>query len=100
MSAPPFNWAEFEAEFDDPTKHIPFTPVARLQPALNSIEGARRRVRQCPPQKVNKRPGNGIELHDFCERKSRNRIRTPSVSPHVTCGWLPPCWRMVAADLR
>ena len=31
MSAPPFDWTEFEAEFEDPTKHIPFTPVPRLR---------------------------------------------------------------------
>ena len=31
MSTPPFDWTEFEAEFDDPTRHIPFTPVPRLR---------------------------------------------------------------------
>jgi hypothetical protein len=30
MSTQPFDWTEFEAEFADPTKHIPFTPVPRL----------------------------------------------------------------------
>lgn len=27
----PFNWTEFETEFEDPTQHIPFTPVPRLR---------------------------------------------------------------------
>ena len=27
----PFEWTEFEAELEDPTKHIPFTPVPRLR---------------------------------------------------------------------
>lgn len=31
MSTPPFDWTEFEAEFADPTRHIPFTPVPRLR---------------------------------------------------------------------
>lgn len=32
MTTTPFDWAEFEAELDDPNlKHIPFTPVPRLR---------------------------------------------------------------------
>jgi hypothetical protein len=31
MSTSLFNWTEFEAEFVDPTQHIPFTPVPRLR---------------------------------------------------------------------
>lgn len=44
MSAPAFDWAEFEAEFEDPTKHIPLTPVPRLRARRRGWSEGRQRA--------------------------------------------------------
>ncbi|MCF2513496.1 hypothetical protein LVY65_00215 [Sphingomonas sp. G124] len=44
MSTPPFDWTEFEPEFDDPTKHIPFTPVPRLRARRRGWSEGRQRA--------------------------------------------------------
>lgn len=44
MSGTPFDWTEFEAEFDDPTRHIPFTPVPRLRLRRRGWSYARQRA--------------------------------------------------------
>ena len=44
MSATPFDWSGFEAEFDDPTRHIPFTPVPRLRARRRGWSEGRQRA--------------------------------------------------------
>ena len=44
MSAPEFNWSEHEAELDDPTQHIPFTPVPRQRARRRGWSDERQRA--------------------------------------------------------
>lgn len=44
MSTQKFNWAEFEAELDDPASHIPFTPVPRLRARRRGWSEGRQRA--------------------------------------------------------
>lgn len=45
MERNPFDWTEFEAEFEDPsTKHIPFTPVPRLRARRRGWSEGRQRA--------------------------------------------------------
>jgi hypothetical protein len=44
MERTPFDWTEFQAELDDPTQHIPFTPVPRQRARRRGWSEGRQRA--------------------------------------------------------
>lgn len=44
MTTPPFDWTEFEAEIEDPARHIAFDPVPRLRARRRGWTEARQRA--------------------------------------------------------
>jgi hypothetical protein len=74
MSAPPFNWPEFEAEFESPTtKHIQFTPVPRLRARRRSwLQGSGWQGR--------------LECQRRCGRSEESRARHCPILPRKTLG--------------